>query len=76
MKGTSMPRIKSDSLTIRINPVVKEALRRASRHDHRSIGNLIEVLVLDHCRKIKVEIPELAQKSDDRGKAKKSVKSK
>ncbi len=53
-----MARVKSDSLTIRINPVVKEALRRASKHDRRSIGNLIEVLVLGHCRKIGVEVSE------------------
>ena len=39
-------------------PLVKEALRRASKNDRRSVGNLIEVLVLDHCRKIGVEVPE------------------
>jgi hypothetical protein len=39
-------------------PMVKEALRRASKHDRRSVGNLIEVLMLDYCRKIGVEVPE------------------
>ena len=53
-----MARVKSENLTIRINPVVKEALRRASEHDRRSVGNLIEVLVLDHCKKIGVDVPD------------------
>lgn len=49
-----MPR-KTEKLTIRIDPVVKESLRRAAEHDNRSIANLLEVLVLEHCRKIEIK---------------------
>ena len=52
-----MPR-KTDKLTIRIAPTVKDALREASEHDNRSVANLIEVLVLTHCKKIGIKVKE------------------
>jgi len=42
-----MVRIKSETLTIRINPTVKEALRKLAEEERRSVGNLIEVMVLE-----------------------------
>jgi len=47
---------KTDKLTIRIAPTVKDALREASAHDNRSVANLIEVLVLAHCKKIGIKV--------------------
>lgn len=52
-----MPR-KTEKLTIRIDPVVKDGLRKASEHDNRSIANLLEVLILEHCRKIGIKNEE------------------
>lgn len=52
-----MPR-KTEKLTIRIDPVVKESLRQAAEHDNRSIANLLEVLILEHCRKIGIKNDE------------------
>jgi len=49
---------KTEKLTIRIDPVVKESLRRAAEHDNRSIANLLEVLILGHCRKIGIKNDE------------------
>ena len=49
-----MPR-KTEKLTIRIDPAVKETLRQAAQHYNRSVANLLEVLVLEHCRKIGIK---------------------
>jgi len=40
---------KTATLTFRIDPGLKEALRTAADHEHRSIANMIEVLIRDHC---------------------------
>ncbi|MBI5577486.1 MAG: hypothetical protein HY896_14130 [Deltaproteobacteria bacterium] len=55
-KGEPLVPRKTEKLTIRIDPVVKEALRQAAEHDNRSVANMIEVLIRDHCRKAGVEI--------------------
>lgn len=40
---------KTATLTFRIDPGLKEALRVAAHLEHRSIANMIEVLIRDHC---------------------------
>lgn len=40
---------KTATLTFRIDPGLKEALRTAADHEHRSIANMIEVLIRDYC---------------------------
>ncbi len=47
---------KTDYLNLRISPAFKEALRRVSEIEHRSIANMVEILIRDHCRKAGVEI--------------------
>ena len=49
---------KSATLNLRIDPVLKEALREAAVRDHRSIANLIEVLIRRHCAEFGISIPE------------------
>ena len=49
---------KSATLNLRIDPVLKEALREAAVKDHRSIANLIEVLIRRHCEEHGISIPE------------------
>ena len=49
---------KTATLNLRINPVLKEAVREAAVRDHRSVANLIEVLIRNHCEAIGVPIPE------------------
>jgi len=49
---------KSATLNLRIDPVLKEALREAAVRDHRSIANLIEVLIRRHCADLGISIPE------------------
>ena len=47
---------KTDKLAIRIEPSIKEALREVAEQEHRSISNMIEFLIRDHCRKSGVTI--------------------
>lgn len=46
------------SLTFRIEPDLKEALRTAADREHRSIANMVEVLIRDYCGRNGVTIPE------------------
>ena len=41
---------KSTTLTLRIDPDVKEALRTAAEQEHRSITNMVEVLIREYCQ--------------------------
>lgn len=40
---------KTATMTFRIDPGLKEALRIAANTEHRSIANMIEVLIRDYC---------------------------
>lgn len=41
---------KTATLTLRVEPEIKRALQRAAELEHRSIANMIEVLIREHCR--------------------------
>ncbi|MCP5357569.1 MAG: hypothetical protein H7A06_05465 [Pseudomonadales bacterium] len=49
---------KTATLNLRIDPRIKEAARIAAQRDHRSIANLIEVLIRKHCEANGISIPE------------------
>ena len=53
-----MASTKTATVTFRIDPALKEALRIASVHEHRSIANMVEVLIRDYCRRNGITIPE------------------
>lgn len=53
-----MPPKKTATLNLRIDPVVKEAARLAAEQDHRSVANLIELLIRRHCEQHGISIPE------------------
>jgi len=53
-----MATTKTATLTFRIDPEVKEALRTAAQHEHRSIANMVEVLIRDYCGRNGIEIEE------------------
>lgn len=56
-----MPPTKTATLNLRIDPAVKEAARIAALHQHRSVANLIEWLVRQHCATAGIEIPTQAE---------------
>jgi len=49
---------KTSTLTFRIEPALKEALRTAAEGEHRSIANMVEVLIRDYCERTGITIPE------------------
>lgn len=53
-----MATTKTATLTFRIDPAVKEALRIAAAREHRSIANMVEVLIRDHCGRNGISIPQ------------------
>lgn len=57
---------KTATLTIRIDPDLKEALRAAAQHEHRSIANMVEVLIREYCEQHDIEI-ENPGETDTRG---------
>jgi len=47
---TTRPRVKTATITLRVDPKIKAAAEAAAELEHRSITSLIEVLILNHCR--------------------------
>lgn len=45
------PKIKTVTITLRVAPQLKTIAELAAEQDHRSLTNLIEVLILNHCEK-------------------------
>lgn len=53
-----MATTKTATLTIRLDPGLKEALRVAAQVEHRSIANMIEMLIREHCVKKDIAIEQ------------------
>lgn len=47
---------KTATLSFRIEPGLKEALRTAAEQEHRSIANMVEVMIREHCGRVGVAI--------------------
>ena len=53
-----MATAKTTTLTFRIEPGLKEALRAAAAREHRSIANMVGVMIRDYCGRNGIAIPE------------------
>jgi len=60
-----MPPKKTATLNLRIDPSIKEAVKEAAALEHRSVANLVEVLIMEHCESVGITIPEQAALFDD-----------
>ena len=49
---------KTTTLTFRIEPALKDGLRAAAENEHRSIANMVEVMIRDYCGRNGVTIPK------------------
>ncbi|EGV33948.1 hypothetical protein ThidrDRAFT_0103 [Thiorhodococcus drewsii AZ1] len=67
-----MPSTKTATLTFRIDPALKEALRTAAQREHRSISNMVEVLIRDHCGRNGIAIQAPSPPGPPEGKAPRS----
>lgn len=55
------PKVKTATLTVRIDPRIKAAAEAAAEQDNRSLTSLLEVLIVNHCRALGLS-PELFSK--------------
>ena len=53
-----MAATKTTTLNLRVDPVIKEAIREAALRENRSIANMIEMLIRRHCDVVGIPIPE------------------
>ncbi len=53
-----MSKTKTATLNLRIDPRVKEGIRIAADKDHRSVANMVEMLIRRHCADSGIGIPE------------------
>jgi hypothetical protein len=53
-----MAKTEISTLNLRINPVIKKAVRDAAAIEHRSVANMVEVLIRRHCESQGIPIPE------------------
>ena len=53
-----MARTKISTLNLRIQPGLKDAVREAAAREHRSVANMIEILIRRHCQQTGIAIPE------------------
>lgn len=60
-----MATAKTTTLTFRIEPGLKEALRTAANREHRSIANMVEVMIRDYCGRNGIAIPAQGTLFDD-----------
>jgi hypothetical protein len=56
-----MAKTKISTLNLRINPAIKAAVREAAAQEHRSVANMVEVLIRRHCDRSGITIPEQSE---------------
>jgi hypothetical protein len=49
---------KTAILSLRIEPGLKEALRAAAEQEHRSIANMVEVMIREYCGRSSIALAE------------------
>lgn len=49
---------KTATLNLRIDPFLKEALRVAAMQEHRSIANMVEMMIREYCETKGISIPD------------------
>lgn len=57
-----MAKTKISTLNLRIEPRLKEAVREAAEREHRSVANMVEVLIRRHCDQKGIAIREEADR--------------
>ena len=45
-----MPTLKSEVVSVRVEPHIKAALQAAAEREMRSLANMVEVMVVTYCR--------------------------
>lgn len=61
MTSPRRPKIKTATLTVRMDPKIKAAAEAAAEYEHRSLTNFLEVLIVNHCKALGIR-PEYVPK--------------
>ncbi len=56
-----MAKTKISTLNLRIEPGIKDAVREAAAREHRSVANMIEILIRRHCDEAGINVPEMSE---------------
>ena len=67
-REAAMP--KSESLTIRLDPSVREVLRSAAERERRSVSNMVEVMIVEYGRRLGIEESKVRPSRKTRQKTK------
>ncbi|WP_047012756.1 hypothetical protein [Spongiibacter sp. IMCC21906] len=60
---------KTESINLRMSPGMKRLLRRAAEKEHRTLSNMLEMLILNYCKKNGITGPDIDRNpSHDEGK--------
>ena len=63
MVTTRRPKVKTATLTVRLDPKIKAAAEAAAEHEHRSLTSFLEVLIVNHCRTLGLSPEHFAKES-------------
>jgi hypothetical protein len=58
-----MSRTKVATLNLRITPALKAAVREAASREHRSVANMVEMLIRRHCDQSGIPVDEAGSQS-------------
>ena len=47
---------KTAVMTLRVSPTIRAAAKLAADHEHRSVTNLVEVLIMDRCKALNIPL--------------------
>ncbi len=64
-----MAKIKTATLNLRVDPIIKEAIKGAAARQHRSIANMVEILIRDYCKAEGFPVKVQSNLFDDRGES-------
>ncbi len=53
----TMASSKTATLTLRITPPLKMALQASATMEHRSVANMVEVMIRDYCERHRIAVP-------------------
>jgi hypothetical protein len=53
-----MATTKSITLTLRVDPMIKGGLRLLAEKEHRSLTNMVEVMIRDYCKLLNITLPK------------------
>ena len=62
-----MASAKTSTLTFRIEPGLKDAVCVAADREHRSIANMVEVLIRGYCERHGIAIPHSEETKNNNG---------